>query len=112
MVAETTARRYTPEEYLALERQAGCKSEYIDGDIVAMSGASRHHDRISGDVYGELREQLRDGPCDIFTSDMRVKSLINDRYTYPDVTVICGEPAFEDDQPEPVKVGETVCCGI
>lgn len=98
MVAAKSTRRYTPEEYLALERRAEYKSEYIDGVIVAMSGVSRHHDRISLDVLVSLNVQLRDGPCDIFTSAMRVKNLVSGRYTYPDVSVVCGEPQFEDDE--------------
>ncbi len=98
MVAEKAVRHFTASEYLMLERAAEYKNEYIDGDIVAMSGVTRQHDRIAGDVFGELRAQLRDEPCDVFTSDMRVKNLVTGRYTYPDASVVCGEPEFEDDE--------------
>src|SRR5438067_938520 len=91
MVAARATRRYTPAEYLALEQQAEWKHEYIDGCIVAMSCASLEHDRIAGDVYGELRGMLRGGPCDVFSSDVRVGNAITGRYTYPDVSVACGE---------------------
>lgn len=74
MVAVEPTRRYTPEAYLALERAAACKSECIDGYIVAMSGATPQHDRIAGDVYIRLALQLQEGPCDVFSSDLRIKN--------------------------------------
>lgn len=97
VAARVEARRYTAEEYLAIERAAEIKSEYIDGNIVAMSGATREHDRIKNDATTALNIQLMGKPCETFTSDVRVKSLKTGRYTYPDVSVVCGEPVFEDD---------------
>jgi Uma2 family endonuclease len=90
--------RYTPEEYLALERQAQCKSEYYAGEIFAMVGASRWHNLIVANVIGELRSQLKGRPCTTYPSDMRVKVSPTGLYTYPDVTVVCGEALFEDNQ--------------
>jgi len=92
------ARIYTPQEYLALERKAAYKSEYIGGFIVAMPGVSRWHDRIAGDTYAALHAQLADGPCEIFTSDIRVKNEVTGRYTDPDASVVCGEPQFADEE--------------
>jgi len=89
--------RYTAEEYLALERSAEYKSELVNGQIYAMSGASREHNLIAGNVFGELRSQLKGKPCEAYTSDMRVRVSDTGMYTYPDVTVACGEPRFEDD---------------
>ena len=86
----------TAEEYLARERRAETKSEYLDGRIVAMAGASRTHNFIVGDVFGELREQLRGTPCELFASDMRVRIPATGRYVYPDVVVACGDIQFED----------------
>ena len=86
----------TPEAYLALERQARDKSEYFAGEMFAMSGASRRHNLISLNIGAELRAQLRHRPCEVYTSDMRVKVGPTGLYTYPDVVVVCGEPAFED----------------
>jgi Uma2 family endonuclease len=94
--------RVTPEEYLALERAAPSKSEYFDGELFAMSGASRRHNLISLNIGAELRAQLRDRPCEVYTSDMRVKVSLSGLYTYPDVVVACEEPAFED------TVGDTL----
>src|SRR6266487_5535716 len=89
--------RYTPEEYLALERKADYKSEYVNGQIIAMAGASRSHNLIAGNLYRELGQQLRGRPCEAYISDMRVKVPAADLYTYPDVAVVCGEPQFEDE---------------
>ena len=91
-------KRYTPEEYLVLERQAQCKSEYYAGDICAMAGASRWHNLIVTNVIGELRAQLKGRPCTTYPSDMRVKISPTGLYTYPDVTVVCGAAQFEDTQ--------------
>ena len=60
-----------------------------------MAGASPEHDHIAGDVYGELRTMLRGGPCDVFSSDVRVGNAATGHDTYPDVSVVCGEPIFE-----------------
>lgn len=86
----------TPEEYLALERQAKTKSEYHDGEIVAMAGASWEHNLISGATYRELATQLRRGPCQPVANDMRVWIPSHHVYTYPDIAVVCGEPEFQD----------------
>lgn len=90
--------RYTPEEYLALERQAQCKSEYYAGEIFAMAGASRWHNLIVTNVLRELSLQLKGRPCTTYPSDMRVKVSPTGLYTYPDITVVCGEARFEDNQ--------------
>jgi Uma2 family endonuclease len=91
-------QRYTPEEYVTLERQAQYKSEYYAGDIVAMAGASRWHNLIVANIIGELRSQLKGRPCTTYPSDMRVKVSPTGLYTYPDVTVVCGEAQLEDTQ--------------
>ena len=89
---------YTPEEYLALERQAEYKSEYFDGEIFAMTGASRRHNLVAGNVLASLHGQLRKRLCEIYPSDMRVKVSPTGLYTYPDVVIVCGEPIFDDKQ--------------
>ena len=88
--------RLTPEEYLALERESSCKSEYVNGEMFAMSGASRRHNLISLNIGAEFRAQLRHRPCEVYTSDMRVKIRATGLYTYPDVVVVCEEPSLED----------------
>jgi Uma2 family endonuclease len=89
----------TPEEYLAIERQNEYKSEYIDGEMLAMTGASRRHNIIAVNITASLHRQLTGRPCEIYANDMRVriKSRREYAYTYPDVVIVCGEPQFEDD---------------
>jgi Uma2 family endonuclease len=86
----------SPEEYLTLERKAEYKSEYLHGEIFAMSGASREHNLITGNIAAELNQQLRGKPCEVYASDMRVKVKATGLYTYPDISVVCDEPSFED----------------
>jgi Uma2 family endonuclease len=87
----------TPEQYLAIERAAEYKSEYYAGEMFAMSGAREAHNLIQGNLYVELRRQLRQRACRFYTSDMRVRVNASGLYTYPDATALCGEPLFLDD---------------
>src|SRR5580700_9890119 len=87
----------TPEEYLEVERRAERKSEYFEGRMYAMSGASRWHIVIVNNLGGELRQRLKGRPCEIYTNDMRLRVGPNGLYTYPDVIVACGDLQFADD---------------
>lgn len=87
----------TPEEYLARERQAEQKSEYFNGEIFAMSGASPRHVLIVTNVVAELRGQLKKRPCTVYSTDLRVKVSATGLYTYPDVVVVCETPQFDDE---------------
>lgn len=88
--------RATPEEYLAAERAAPYKSEYIDGYVHAMSGASRAHNLLSVRIAALLDAQLAEAPCEVYSGDMRVNVSATGDYTYPDVVVACGDIDFED----------------
>ena len=90
--------RYTPEEYLALERSCETKHEYYNGEIFAMGGASPQHVMIVTNLVGELYSQLKAGPCSLYSADLRVKVAPTGLYTYPDVIVLCDEPQFSDEQ--------------
>jgi Uma2 family endonuclease len=87
----------SPEEYLALERQAEFKSEYFEGVVYAMSGASLNHNKIVANVIAELVQQLRGHPCSALPSDIKVRMPDSRKFFYPDVSVICGEPQFHDE---------------
>lgn len=89
-------RRVTPEEYLAFERQANRKSEFYNGEIFAMAGASRKHNLIVLNLASELRQQLKGKPCEVYSSEMRTR-IPNGPYVYPDVVAVCSEPQFEDE---------------
>jgi Uma2 family endonuclease len=97
MASAARIPRYTPEQYLALERKAEFKSEYYDGFITSMAGTSRAHNLIAGNFGGELRSQLKGRPCETYLSDMRVLVSRSGLYTYPDLIVVCSEPRFLDD---------------
>jgi Uma2 family endonuclease len=88
--------RMTPEEYLAIERQADTRSEYLNGEMFAMNGGDRWHNLVKTNLSGELSMQLKGRTCEVYSSDQRVHIPATGLYTYPDVVVVCGEPRFED----------------
>jgi Uma2 family endonuclease len=85
----------TPEQYLAIEREAPYKSEYFEGEMFAMSGVRRGHDLIAANVVAELRNAFRSRSCIVHTSDMRVQTAVN-HYCYPDSSAVCGEARYLD----------------
>ena len=95
-MASLPQTRYTPEQYLELDRKAAHRSEFVNGEILAMAGASRVHNRITLNIGAALTEQLRGTTCEPFTSDLRVKSLATGSFLFPDVVVGCGPLDFED----------------
>ena len=96
-MSSMAARTYlTPAEYIAAERKATLKSEYLSGEIVAMSGASLSHNLITMNTANQLYNQLVEGGCRVFTNDMRVGIGAGTSYFYPDVAVVCDELRFED----------------
>ena len=97
MTAGATKVTYTPAEYLALERAAETRSEYIYGHIYAMAGASREHSLIVGNLSRIVGQQLLEGDCEVHSSEVRVRVSQTGLYTYPDVAIACGPIEFEDD---------------
>jgi Uma2 family endonuclease len=92
------ARPISPEQYLRAERASHTKHEMIGGEVFAMSGASRWHGRIVGNISAELREALRGWGCSSIPGDLRVRIPQTEAYLYPDVVVYCGEGKWRDDQ--------------
>lgn len=92
-------RRISIQDYFAIERDATFKSEYCDGEMFAMAGASSSHTFIKGNLEGELYRQLKGGPCRAASSDLRVKVEKTGLVTYPDIVILCGkqEIVSEDD---------------
>lgn len=88
----------SPQDYLAIERQAEGRSEYLDGEILAMTGGSRRHNLIVTNLVRELSLQLKNRPAEVYPSDLRVRIPATGLYTYPDLVVVQGEPHFEDAQ--------------
>jgi Uma2 family endonuclease len=85
------------EEYLNTERRAEFKSEYFDGVVYATAGGSERHNLITGNLVTELNVRLRDAPCRVYPSDMKVRLPNSKRFFYPDVSVVCGEVQFADE---------------
>jgi len=102
-MASKPIERFTADEYLTMERAAQYKSEYIDGEIVAMAGASEPHNLIVTNIVIELGVQLRGGPCRVYTSDMRVDVRESGLYAYPNIVALCGEPILSDDQQDNLR---------
>lgn len=86
----------SPEEYLEIERRAEFRSEYFNGEMFAMAGASLAHNRITRDALTAINTSLRSGDCEVFSNDMRVKIDPIKKYAYPDLVAVCGDARFED----------------
>lgn len=84
-------REMTYEAYLALERSAETKHEFVNGRVYAMAGGSPEHARLAQALGADLRSSLHGQPCAPFSSDLRVRIVATGRSTYPDVTVVCGK---------------------
>jgi Uma2 family endonuclease len=87
-------KRYTPEEYLALEETADYKSEYYKGEIFQMAGGMPDHNAIAANTMAALGVALHGKPCRTFSSDQRIFVEANNFYTYPDVSIVCGPLEF------------------
>ena len=88
---------YGFEDYLTAERaQAEVKHEYVDGEVFAMTGASFNHNLIVLNLGSELRAQLKDRPCHVLPSDMRVRIEAANASKYPDLVALCETPRFHD----------------
>ncbi len=88
----------TPDEYLAHERKADFRSEFYRGETFAMAGASARHNLIVSNAIVSLGQQLKKRPCRVYPSNLRLKIEGTGLFTYPDLSVVCGEPKFEYDQ--------------
>ncbi len=92
----------SPEEYLTLERKAEFKSEYVDGVVYALAGASQRHNLIVANIIITIGEQLKSRPCRVYPSDLKVRLPNSKRFFYPDVTVVCGDEEFADEEQDVV----------
>lgn len=83
--------KFTVEEYLKFEKEAVQKHEYFGGEIFAMAGAGPRHNIIFSNVFRELAYHLKGQPCKPYGSDLRIHIPQNNLFTYPDISVICGD---------------------
>lgn len=101
-MATQSLPRFTLEEYLKLEREAETRSEFIQGDIVAMTQPTRNHNRIRDAVLFWLYQQLRGKECEATGSDTRIFIPKYSIGTYPDVVVLCGPIQYLDEKKDMV----------
>jgi Uma2 family endonuclease len=96
MMVALPKQRWTEASYLAFERASETKHEYYRGEICAMAGASRNHNHIVANTLASIHAQMRNRPCIVYPGDLRVRVSRTGLYTYPDLSVVCGTPEFED----------------
>jgi len=105
-------QKLTAAEYLAIERGAEFRSEFVNGAMFAMAGGSPEHNRVKGNLDGELFARLKGGPCQTYSSDQRVLVEKTGLYTYPDVVILCGpgvyDPADRDTLTNPTAIIEVM----
>jgi len=92
-------REITSEEYLELERTSEDRHEYFNGEIFAMVGAKPEHNLINTNIVSELRSSFvtDSSTCRVYPSDQRVKIEAIEKFTYPDISIACGDIRFTDD---------------
>ena len=95
-MASNPISKLTEEQYLNIERAAEFRSEFLDGEMFAMSGGSTNHARLQTNILVEISIGLRGSRCEAFGSDFRIK-VSSRMYTYPDVSVVCGVPQVAAD---------------
>lgn len=88
-------RQMTVEEYLALDEASEIQHEFINGELIPMPGGSGPHNSIVARTIGALLDAVGDRDCTVFGSQMRVE-IDESKYLFPDVSVVCGEPAYGD----------------
>jgi Uma2 family endonuclease len=98
-MSEPARKWISVEEYLAFEERAEGKHEYFHGEIFDMAGGSPEHNAIAFNLSSELGRQLEDRPCQGFSSDQRVKITRTGLYTYPDLSIVCATPQFDEQRP-------------
>jgi Uma2 family endonuclease len=96
------------QEYLEAELKSEVRHEYVAGQVFAMVGASRAHNRISGNIYSRLLAHLRGGPCSVFMADVKVRVPREGAYYYPDVVVTCDPRDKSSDDEEYVVQAPTL----
>jgi Uma2 family endonuclease len=97
MAVANPVHKLTEAEYLEIERRAEFKSEFLDGEMFAMAGGTGTHSLIKCNLIRAIGNQLKESPCRVYDSDLRVKVQASGLYTYPDVSVACGQDHFDDE---------------
>ena len=104
MTVPVEKRRYTIAEYLAMEEKATDRHEFHAGEILAMSGGTYRHSRTNTNLLVALGTRLRGTPCEPLDSNMRVRITGRRSYLYPDISIVCGGPQFDIDDPKQTTI--------
>lgn len=95
MTVPATTPRFAPHEYLCLEAAAEGKHEYHCGEILRTSAGTYRHSTITANLIIVIGIRLKGTGCRVLESNMRVRLAKEDRYVYPDASVVCGAPLFD-----------------
>lgn len=85
-------------EYLSRERLSEKRHEYVDGEIIAMSGETPAHNQIAGNLYRQLGNRFEERPCEVYFETVKAR-VMPTQYRYPDVMALCGEARFDAEHP-------------
>jgi Uma2 family endonuclease len=91
-----TATVFTSEDYLTFEREADTRHEFVDGEIYEMAGESLSHSRVCMNLAREAGNALKGKKCEPLSPNMKVRTTNASLFSYPDLTIVCGEPQFHD----------------
>ena len=86
----------SPENYLKFEREAETRHEFLDGEIYQMAGESLSHSRVCMNLAREVGNKLKGKSCEALLPNMKVRTSTASLFSYPDLTIVCGEPQFHD----------------
>lgn len=96
MLSHSVIPLLNEQDYLAMEMHSDIRHEYVDGYVFAMIGASRKHNLISGNLYSALRQHIRNTPCKVYMSDVKLKIAHRNTYYYPDIMLGCSRDEEDD----------------
>lgn len=87
---------FTTEDYLKFERESSSRHEFLDGEIYSMVGESLSHSRVCMNLAREMGNKLKGKSCEALSPNMKVRTSTASLFSYPDLTIVCGEPQFHD----------------
>lgn len=96
---QTQPRRYSLDEYFRLKRDSTVKHDFRNGQLIDMAGGTPEHSLITTNLISELSPRLKGSGCKVFDSNLRIRIAKKYRYTYPDVSVVCGDVRLDADDP-------------
>jgi Uma2 family endonuclease len=105
-------RKYTIEEYIELYKSSEERFEYFDGEIVSMASGKISHGGIAANINREIGNLLKDHPCQVFGSDVAIKTIKAHPFRLPDVSVVCGDPIIEEFQGIEMLVNPLLICEV